>query len=113
MREELYRGVQPGGKYIAFTFPDGVWNGTINEKTEWGFEFQESVIEREQPARWGLVRAVGPEVNDHLTDVTVKPGDYVFIEPLMYSEYQLLDDNTKVWWTDISKIMAVSDELPR
>lgn len=54
-------------------------------------------------ARWGEVVAAGP-------DADVKPGDYILIEALMWMEGVKVDDG-KVWKTDDSKILAVTNDI--
>lgn len=103
--DALITGLDPSGEYILFTFLDGLWNGTVSDKTEWGFEYQVSTANTAQPARWGLVHAVGEDVTN------VKPGQYVFIEPLMWTEFQTYGDR-KIWWTGESKVLGVTDDRP-
>lgn len=52
--------------------------------------------------RWGRVFAAGPKAE-------VKEGDLILIEALMWMEGVKLDDDTKVWKTDDSKILCVAD----
>lgn len=54
-------------------------------------------------ARWGEVIAAGP-------DCTVKPGDYILIEALMWMEGVKVDDQ-KVWKTDESKVLVVTNDI--
>ena len=103
--------VHPVDRYIMFTFPGDVWNETVSEKTSWGFEFQVSTANTKQPPRWGLVQAVGDMVNSDLTDPTISPGDYILIEPLMWTQHQLYK-KSRIWYTSVEKVMAVSSELP-
>ncbi len=52
--------------------------------------------------RWARVVAAGP-------DSEVAPGDYILIESLMWMEGVKLDDE-KVWKTDDSKVLAVTND---
>lgn len=102
---DIIEGLSPSGSYILFTFTNDLWNGTVSNTTKWGFEYQVSTAGVEQPARWGLVHAVGEDVTK------VKPGQYIYIEPLMWTEYQVYNDR-KIWWTSELKVLGVSDEAP-
>lgn len=55
--------------------------------------------------RWGVALAVGPEVDG------VQPGDYILIEALMWMEGVKLSENEKVWKTDDSKVLAVTNDI--
>lgn len=55
-------------------------------------------------ARWGQVVAAGP-------DAQVQVGDYIFVEALMWSYGVTLDDGEKVWKTDDTKILFVTDNV--
>ncbi len=61
---------------------------------------------RQKVHRWGRVYAVGPEA---APDLTV--GQYILIEALMWMEGVKLDDGTKVWKTDPSKVLLVTDDI--
>ena len=53
--------------------------------------------------RWGRVLAAGPEAG-------VQPDDYILIESLMWMEGTEVD-GVKMWKTDDSKILAVTNDL--
>lgn len=53
--------------------------------------------------KWGVVLAAGPKT-------TVKPGEYILIESLMWMEGTEVD-GVKMWKTDDTKILAVTDDL--
>ena len=53
--------------------------------------------------RWGKVVAAGPEAQ-------VVEGEYILIEALMWS-YGIDFDGEKLWKTDDSKVMMVTDDI--
>lgn len=55
--------------------------------------------------RWGKVVAVGPKVDG------VAPGDYILIEALMWMEGVKLNDTEKVWKTDDTKVLVVTNDI--
>jgi co-chaperonin GroES (HSP10) len=55
--------------------------------------------------RWGKVIAVGPKVEG------VQVNDYILIEALMWMEGVKLNEAEKVWKTDDSKVLAVTNDL--
>lgn len=106
MTQDLIDSFIPVSKFILFTFPEGVWNNTVSDKTEWGFEFQVSTENTKQPPRWVLVHAAGPQVHE-----SVQPGKYILVEALMWTEY-MEHEGKKIWWTSDDKVLAVADERP-
>lgn len=60
---------------------------------------------RQKVARWGKVLAVGPKVDG------VVAGDYILIEALMWMEGVKLNEKEKVWKTDDSKVICVTNDL--
>lgn len=54
--------------------------------------------------RWVEVIAVGPDCDG------VQPGDYALVEALMWMEGVKLSLDEKVWKTDDSKILAVTND---
>lgn len=105
MVTDMIHDIKPAGDYILFTFLDDVWNGTMSNTTAWGFQYQVSTQNTQQPGRWGQVHEVGSEVDQ------VSPGQYIFIEPLMWTVHQNHNDR-KIWWTSQQKVMLVSDTAP-
>lgn len=59
---------------------------------------------QQKVARWAKVFAVGPKAADD-----IKPGQFVLIEALMWSNGVMVDDSTKVWMTQPDKILLVAD----
>lgn len=95
----------PIKKRILFTFVQQLSaNRGFENKTDWGF----SVIDKKndmQHGRWGKVLHIGPEVND------VEPDDYIFIEPLQWTN-QLSMDGTDYWMTSVDNVLLVSKDAP-
>ena len=89
---------------ILFKFYDETAKGRFVPKTEWGFELKRET-EDMKDMRWGIATAVGPNVKH------VKVGDYILIEPLMWT-LNFEFEGEKYWATDEEKIVAVSDEEP-
>ena len=54
--------------------------------------------------RWAEVVAVGPKVDG------VEPGDFILIESLMWMEGVKLDGQEKVWKTDDTKVLAITND---
>ena len=76
--------------------------GAFNERTSSGIIIP--LTQSTQKAhRWAEVLAVGPLVDG------VVPGDYILIEALMWMEGVKYDDG-KVWKTDDSKVLAVTND---
>lgn len=89
--------------------------GFFVEETKWGFHFAESndanragynsLHRTLNQGYWGKVLTIGPECKE------VKIGDYVIIEPMMHTnafEY----DGIKIYKSDESKILLISEEKP-
>lgn len=107
MTEELITSIVPNNKFILFSFPDGVWNDTVTEKTSWGFEFQDSTAHTVQPPRWVLVHAVGPEVNAQADEASqITPGSTILVEALMWTQFQEYEGR-KIWWTSVDKVLGI------
>jgi co-chaperonin GroES (HSP10) len=89
---------------ILFKFLDETKDGGFKNKTSWGFEILDRRENTKHP-RWGEVIAVGPKTK------AVKKGDYILIEPLMWT-LGIEVDSTKFWSTNEDKVLLVSKELP-
>ena len=92
------------GNKILFKFVQEVIDGKFKANTNWGFELK-THSEDAKFARWGHVLNLGEEVKD------IAIGDYILIEPLMWTPHMELD-NSKVWGTNRDKIIAVSKHKP-
>lgn len=93
---------------ILFVFTDTLKGKFFQETTDWGLNIVGGHENTAKAGRWGKVLAVGPEV-DH-EDVT--SGTYIFIEPLMWT-VGFKHDGVQIWKTDITKVLAVSEQLPK
>ncbi len=86
---------------IFFIFADETTNSTFANKTASG------IIVKGGPQsdvpRWGMVLKVGPDVTEG------NPGDCILIEQGMWTT-AFVTDNVKMWKTDESKIICISDE---
>lgn len=93
------------GNKILFQFVQEVNNGQFKASTDWNFMIKSS---NDDPkfARWGKVINKGPDVAD------VNIGDYVLVEPLMWTVNMDIDENTKAWGTNRDKVIAVSKTEP-
>lgn len=60
---------------------------------------------RQKVHRWGQVVAAGPEADG------LQPGDYILIEAMMWMEGVKVDGDEKVWKTDSSKVLAVTNDI--
>ena len=99
--------VKPLGNNIIFQFLDettGEKGAFIDRRLPSGI-FIPQTVNRQKIARWGKVLATGPKVDG------VQEGDYILIEALMWMEGVKLNETEKVWKTDDSKILAVTNDL--
>lgn len=90
---------------IIFKFNDEVGSGSFDNKTDWGFEIKNPVKDVDVP-RWAEVLAIGKDVK------AVKPGNYILIEPLMWS-LSFTHEGEKYWVTDETKLIAMSEVAPK
>lgn len=63
-----------------------------------------TILDTQTGGRWAKALLVGP-------DSIVKAGQHIFIKPLMWT-IGFTFDSIKIWKTDDTKILAVSDEVP-
>jgi len=99
--------LQPLNKDILFIFTDKIKNNLFKESTDWGFEIVENHDRTAKQGRWAKIVAVGPDVDRE----EIPPSGWIFIEHLMWSR-GFSHEKVKVWKTDASKVMLVSDEHP-
>ena len=92
---------------ILFVFTDELKKGHFQEKTDWDFQLIGNHDNSAKSGRWGKVLSVGPDVPSE----EVVNGSYIFIEPLMWTK-GIKHDGIEIWKTDITKVMAVSEEFP-
>jgi len=80
--------------------------GKFKETTSFGLEIiSKDADDSAKKARWGIVTNIGPEVKE------VIQGDYIFIEPLMWTDF-FKHEGMKYWKTDESKVLLISKEMP-
>lgn len=90
---------------VVFKFVEDIANGAFKNKTDWGFQLKQDPAGDIKKPRWGLVEKIGPDVT------LVKEGEYVLIEPLMWT-LKLIYEGDEFWYTNEEKILAHSEELP-
>lgn len=89
--------------------------GWFEEETEWGFNlFAHKNVNKEgyqtfnrtlNQGRWGKVVLIGPKCE------TVKVGDYVCLEPMMWTN-GFNHDGVQIHKSDETKVMLISKEKP-
>lgn len=97
--------LKPLGNNVMFSFIDetGGSKGRFHDRpTEAGIILVSSA-DSNKKHRWGKVVAAGPKAE-------VNTGDYILVEALMWMEGTSVD-GVKVWKTDDSKILAVTDRI--
>jgi co-chaperonin GroES (HSP10) len=98
--------IKPIQNNIIFQFLENTVGGMFGgQKSKVGLITIASKSEQVAP-RWGKVVSVGPRVNPE-----IKAGEYILIEHGMWTTQQWLDDGSKIWKTDDSKIIATSPDL--
>lgn len=94
--------IKPLKNNIIFIFEEETSGGGFIPKTG-GLIVVPQNIEHNRTPKWGKVTALGPDVEPE-----IKVGDYILVEPLMWSlGFEL--EKQKYWKTDDSKVMMVSD----
>lgn len=97
--------LRPLGNSILFQFLDETRGaqGSFSERTRSGLIIP-TLQQTQKGERWGKVVAVAPDVPD------VQVGDYILIEPLMWTRNAELDGE-KFWKTNADKVMIVSNDI--
>ena len=97
--------IRPLGNNVMFRFLDytGGAKGRFHDTHRSGIILVPS-SGSQNVHRWGQVLAIGPKVDG------VSVGDYILVESLMWMEGTELDGQ-KMWKTDDSKIIAVTDDV--
>jgi hypothetical protein len=98
--------LKPLGKNIIFTFLESTGQGGFIPSSGGRILITQQNIQNNTLPKWAKVFLVGPDV-----DPEIKVGEYIFIEPLMWSvsfEY----DGVQFWKTDATKILITSEEVP-
>jgi hypothetical protein len=94
--------LKPLGKNIIFIFLEDTAGGKFVPTTGGKILLTTKNDAHNREPKWGKVFLTGPNV-----DPEVKVGEYILIEPLMWTpgfEY----DGVKFWKTDSDKVMATS-----
>lgn len=89
---------------ILFEFVQETSAGSFDNKTSWGFEIKSAEKDLKYP-RWATVVEIGPDVR------AVQKHHYILIEHLMWT-LPVFIGGRKVWKTDETKIIAISEEKP-
>lgn len=97
--------ISPIQNHIIFQFLDETAGGVFTRKTTSGI-IQVSSLKDQQGPRWGKVVKVGPKVSND-----IKVGEFILIESGMWTSQFWLQDGTKIWKTDDSKIIATSPDV--
>jgi len=99
--------LRPLGKNIIFQFLDeitGSKGALVSRPTASGIIIPHTAASQQKLPRWGKVVAVGPDVDG------IVAGEYILIEPLMWTFGAKLNDKEKVWKTDETKVLLVTDD---
>jgi co-chaperonin GroES (HSP10) len=102
--------LKPIRNNIVFQFVEQTSGGRfLARKTEAGIILG-SILDEQSIPRWGKVISVGPDVAEE--EASIVPGIFIFIEGGAWTQQITLDDGEKIWKTDVSKVIATSDEEP-
>lgn len=106
MAEYTNEGLRALGKSIIFQFVDETHGKYLGLTTKSGLLVATGSADQKDP-KWGKVLAVGPKVDEN-----IKPDQYILIEPLAWTIGMYIDqyNGERVWRTDDTRVMAVSDE---
>lgn len=90
---------------IMFRFLDetGGEKGKFTERKTPSGLILPTLDSEQKDARWGEVLHVGPLVHG------IEPGDFIYIEPLMWS-FGTEIDGQKMWKTDDTKVIFVTND---
>lgn len=94
--------IRPIGKSIIFQFVDETHGKYLGRTSRSGILIATGTSDQKEP-KWGKVLAIGNEVTE------VNADQYILIEPLQWT-VGLYVDEERIWRTDESKVLAVSDE---
>ena len=96
--------IKPLGECFVFQFTDDAAEGSFITNTRSGFIMTNQNKFDNGQARWGKVCRVGKDVT------MFTEGQYVLIEPLMWTIAMTVDD-VKYWKSEQLKVMAVTDDI--
>jgi len=101
----MFENLRPVGSTVLFKFLDETSGskGAFSERTRSGLIVPQ-LRATQKGERWGEVVGAGPDAQD------VQPGDYILIEPLMWTPGSVYEGE-KIWKTNPDKIMAVTNDL--
>jgi co-chaperonin GroES (HSP10) len=90
---------------VLFSFLDETAGskGQFTERTKGTIIIPALRSAQDKTPRWARVTAVGPDVDG------VVEGDFILIEPLQWTRHEVFEGE-KVWKTDDSKILAVTND---
>lgn len=103
--------IKPINTKILFQFVEDVDCVSFKTVSNSGIVLVENQSEQVKTPRWGKVLAVG----DQIENEEVSVGEYILIEPLGWTNAMSLESTQaaeKFWFTQLDKIMCVSDTLP-
>jgi co-chaperonin GroES (HSP10) len=96
--------LQPITNGIFFQFVEDSTGGRFINSAASGIIISSQASDQANLPRWGKVTAVGPNVTD------VRVGEFVLIEPGMWTQGFKTVDGQQLWKTDEEKVLAVSDQ---
>ena len=102
--------IEPHKNGILFAFIDTFTGKYFDSETKSGIVLRGDAKDSAQTPRWVKILAVGPDVKKQ--DPELSPGKYACVEPLAWTEGFAYDE-IKVWKTDSTRIMLVSDTIPK
>jgi co-chaperonin GroES (HSP10) len=96
--------LRPLGNTILFTFLDATSGsaGKFTERTRGGLIIPQ-LQSTQKGERWGKVTHIGPDVEG------IAVGEFILIEPMMWTTHEVFEGE-KVWKTNDTKVMAVTDD---
>jgi len=99
------QNLRPLNNSVLFKFLDETSGaqGSFSERTRSGL-YVPKLKNTQKGERWGEVLAVGPTADG------VAVGDYILIEPLMWTMGEKFED-IKIWKTNTDVIMAISNDI--
>jgi hypothetical protein len=97
--------LRPLANSIFFIFEDDVTSTKFVNKASSGILIAEGQGDQVNIPRWGTTILVGPDVDAD----EVQPGDYILVEKGMWTT-AFETDGLKLWKTDVTKVLLVSDE---
>lgn len=103
--------VKPIHSRIMFQFIEDIDNKTFQSESPGGIALVEDRSNQVSQDRWGKVLKLGHEVDTTL----VSEGEYILIEALGWTNSMTLEDSVlaeKFWFTDIDKVICVSEDCP-